>query len=237
MVSSADSGSSVPLPVVNQRVLLAIPTGAFEGSYVTKILELREGGYKVYAPSFRGTILPIPPGENLQVHYSRDSSHFEYECRILERYPGPIPTILISGPGKDVRKVQRRNFLRLGANLPLEMEPVSPLPGTPPPGPPSKGVTVNISAGGLLLESPELYPEGALLDLALELPDSQPAAYLRAEVIRDAGRASPGARATWFLALEFLAVPEEVRHRITRYMHLVQRTVQDTRADAEDEES
>jgi c-di-GMP-binding flagellar brake protein YcgR len=227
VVTEPARGDSVPRPSLNQRILVSIPTGPFEGSYVTKILEQRSEGFKVYAPSFRGTILPIPPGDVLEVHFSRDGAHYEYECRILERFPGPIPTILISAPDRSIRRVQRRSFFRLGANVPLDIDPVSPLPGTPPPGPPSRGVTVNLSGGGLLMESAELYPEGSLLDLDLELPDGEPAAGVRGEVIRDAGRASPGARATWFLAIEFLEVEEAVKERITRYIYLLQRAVQD----------
>lgn len=227
---------SWPTPSVNQRILLAIPTGAFEGSYVTKVLEKRSGGLKVYAPSFRGTILPIPAGENLQVHFSRGDAHYEYECEILERYPGPIPTILISAPDARVRRVQRRSFFRLGANVPVSIEPQAPLPGVRPPGPPARGVTVNLSGGGMLLESPELYPEGATLKLALELPDGAGAAEARAEVIRDAGRASPGVRATWFLAVEFLEVAEAARDRITRYIYLLQRAIRE-KPEARDEPS
>ncbi|HMB70972.1 MAG TPA: flagellar brake protein, partial [bacterium] len=95
-MTGADGGG--PRPTLNQRVLLSIPTGAFEGSYVTKILETKGSDYKVYAPSFRGTILPIPPGEALQLHFSERDAHYEYECRIVERLPGPIPTIVVSGP-------------------------------------------------------------------------------------------------------------------------------------------
>ena len=228
------SGDAWPSPTVNQRILLAIPTGAFEGSYVTKVLEKRNGGLKVYAPSFRGTILPIPAGENLQVHFSRGEAHYEYECEILERYPGPIPTILISGPDAAVRRVQRRSFFRLGANVPVAIEPLAPLPGIRPPGPPCRGVTVNVSGGGLLLESPELYPEGSTLRLSLDLPDGVPSAETRAEVVRDAGRASPGVRATWFLAVEFLDLPEAARERITRYIYLLQRAIRE-RPEAGDE--
>ncbi len=235
-LSHAGSGGP-PAPIVNQRILLAIPTGAFEGSYVTKVLEWREEGFKVYAPSFRGTILPIPAGAQLQVHFTCDSAHFEYECEILERYPGPIPTVLISLPTENVRRVQRRSFYRLGANVPLHIDPVSLLPGTPPPGPPSKGVTVNLSGGGLLLESPELYPEGSILDLSLDLPDGAPALPTRVEVVRDAGRASPGARATWFLAVEYLRIDDEALERITRYIYLLQRAVQENPADTEDDEA
>ncbi|GJM45255.1 MAG: hypothetical protein DHS20C21_20970 [Gemmatimonadota bacterium] len=222
-----DASGSAPIPVVNQRILLAIPTGAFEGSYVTKVLERSPDGLKVYAPSFRGTILPIPPGQKLQVHFATDGSHFEYECEIVDRFPGPIPTILISGPDHSLQRVQRRSFFRLGANVPIRIEPRSPLPGTPPPGPPSSGVSVNLSGGGLLLESPELYPEGSLLDLQIELPDGMPPAEVRSEVIRDAGRASPGARSSWFLAIEFLSLNDPEQERITKYIYLLQRAIQE----------
>jgi c-di-GMP-binding flagellar brake protein YcgR len=225
VVKGAEPGGGFPAPSVHQRILLSIPTGAFEGTYITKILETRDGGFVVYAPSFRGTILPIPPGETLHLHFSRDEAHYEYECRILERFPGPIPTVLLSGTDATLQRVQRRSFFRLGANVPVTMDPVSPLPGTPPPGPPSQGVSVNLSGGGLLLESPELYPEGALLDLHLGIPDGAPAARVRAEVIRDAGRATPGARGTWFLAVEFLELPRSVEERVTRYIYLLQRAV------------
>lgn len=228
--------SAQPLPDVNQRVLLFIPRGPFEGSYITKILESRPGGHRVYAPSFRATILPIPPGETLQVHFSTGGAHFEYECTILERYPGTIPTILLSHPAGGVKRVQRRSFFRLGAAFTVVVDPVSPLPGTPPPGPPGRGQSVNLSGGGMLLESPELYPDGAILDLQLAIPDGKTAAPLRAEVLRDAGRATPGARGTWFLALEFLTVPEDVQERITRYIYRLQRSIREDLGDPEKEE-
>jgi c-di-GMP-binding flagellar brake protein YcgR len=236
-VNRPGSGETAPAPSINQRILLAIPTGAFEGSYVTKILDHTSHGYKVYAPSFRGTILPIPPGETLRVHFSSNDTHWEYDCRILERFPGPIPTILISGPDRTLERVQRRSFFRLGANVPVGIDPVSPLPGTPPPGPPSEGTSVNLSGGGLLLESPELYPEGAILDLALEIPDDEPPAHVRSEVVRDAGRASPGVRSTWFLAVEFLELEEMVQERITRYIYLLQRAVREQPPEAEGQDS
>ena len=224
---SASPGESTQRPSVNQRLLLAIPTGAFEGSYVTKVLERTAEGLKVYAPSFRGTILPIPPGQTLQVHFASDGAHFEYECEILERFPGPIPTILVSLPDGSLRRVQRRSFFRLGANVPIRIDPRAPLPGTPPPGPPSSGVSVNLSGGGLLLESPELYPDGSLLDLWIEIPDGSPPVEVRVEVVRDAGRASPGARSTWFLAVEFLALGDDEQERITKYIYLLQRAIQE----------
>jgi c-di-GMP-binding flagellar brake protein YcgR len=218
---------------LNQRVLLFIPRGPFEGSYITKILERRKDGFRVYAPSFRATILPIPPGEMLDVHFSSNGSHFEYRCRILERYPGTIPTILISVPEGEVRRVQRRSFFRIGATFPVAIDPAAPIPGSPPPGPPGRGLSVNLSGGGMLVESPELYPDGSLLDVSLELPDGRVPAQVRAEVLRDAGRATPGARGTWFLALEFLSASDGVQERITRYIYRLQRSVRNHPRDRE----
>jgi c-di-GMP-binding flagellar brake protein YcgR len=231
---SGDEGST-PLPAVNQRVLLFIPSGAFEGSYITKILERRRDGFRVYAPSYRATILPIPPGDTLEVHFSAGNAHFEYSCKIVERFPGTIPTILLSLPESEVRRVQRRSYFRLGATLAVGIEPISPLPGVAPPGPPGRGTSVNLSGGGMLLESPELYPDGSLLDLNVEIPDGRPSVSLRAEVLRDAGRATPGARGTWFLALEFLSGTDETRERITRYIYWLQRSVREGIDEAEED--
>ena len=201
---------------------LAVP---FEGSYITKVLERRRDGMRVYAPSFRATILPIPPGESLEVHFSLNGAHYEYRCEILERYPGTIPTILISAPAEEVKRVQRRSFFRIGAAFPVAIEPTAPIPGSPHPGPPCRGSSVNLSGGGMLLESPELYPDGSILDLSLEIPDGRVPAVVRTEVLRDAGRATPGARGTWFLALEFLSATDGVQERITRYIYRLQRSV------------
>jgi c-di-GMP-binding flagellar brake protein YcgR len=212
---------------MNQRVLLFIPNGAFEGSYITKVLELRRDGFRVYAPSFRATILPIPPGAMLDVHFSSQGAHYEYRCRILERFPGTIPTILLSLPEGEVKRVQRRSFFRIGAGFPVAIDPSSPIPGTPPPGPPGRGRSVNLSGGGMLLESPELYPDGSILDVLLEIPDGRVPAQVRAEVLRDAGRATPGAKGTWFLALEFLSASDGVQERITRYIYRLQRAVRE----------
>jgi c-di-GMP-binding flagellar brake protein YcgR len=227
VVNPPSGDEAGPLPVINQRVLLAIPTGAFEGSYVTKILERLEQGFRVYAPSFRAAILPIPPKEKLQVHFNLGETHYEYDCEVIERYPGPIPTILISWPLGKVERVQRRTFYRLGATLHVSIEPVSPLPGTPPPGPPARAMSVNLSGGGILLKSPELYPNGAVVDLHLEIPDGKRPATVRAEVLRDAGRASSGGPASWFLGLEFIDAPEDAQERITRFIYLLQREIRE----------
>jgi c-di-GMP-binding flagellar brake protein YcgR len=232
--TSEDDGA-LPLPSVNQRVLLFISRGPFEGSYITKILERRREGFRVYAPSYRATILPIPPGEVLEVHFAAQGAHFEYECRILERFPGTIPTILLSLPEGQVRRVQRRSYFRLGAAIPVAIDPRSPIPGAPPSGPPGRGTSVNLSGGGMLLESPELYPDGAILDMSLEIPDGRIAAQVRGEVLRDAGRATPGARGTWFLATEFLTVSDETRERITRYIYWLQRSVREGIDEAEED--
>ena len=45
------------------------------------------------------------------------------ECEIVERFPGPIPTIMISLPDHSLERVQRRAFFRLGANVPVGIEP------------------------------------------------------------------------------------------------------------------
>ena len=37
----------------------------------------------------------------------------------------------------------------------------------------------------------------------------------------------PGARSTWFLAVEFLTLGDEERDRITRYIYLLQRAIQE----------
>ncbi len=232
--SSGDDGV-VPLPSVNQRVLLYISRGPFEGSYITKILERRRDGFRVYAPSYRATILPIPAGETLEVHFSASGAHFEYACKILERFPGTIPTILLSMPAGEVRRVQRRSYFRLGAAVPVGIVPLAPIPGTPVPGPPGRGTSVNLSGGGMLLESPELYPDGSILDLRLDIPDGRTAALVRGEVLRDAGRATPGARGTWFLATEFLTVSDETRERITRYIYWLQRSVRERLDEAEED--
>lgn len=232
--NSSGADGSVALPAVNQRVLLFISRGLFEGSYITKILERRRDGFRVYAPSYRATILPIPPGEALEVHFAAGNAHFEYVCRILERFPGTIPTILLSLPEGEVRRVQRRSYFRLGAAIRVGIEPVAPIPGSPAPGPPGNGTSVNLSGGGMLLESPELYPDGTIMDMQLEIPDGRAAATVRAEVLRDAGRATPGARGTWFLATEFLTVSDETRERITRYIYWLQRSVREGLDEAED---
>jgi c-di-GMP-binding flagellar brake protein YcgR len=79
----------------------------------------------------------------------------------------------------------------------------------------------------MLIESPELYPNGSVLDLHLEIPDGKLPATVRAEVLRDAGRASSGGPASWFLGLEFLDVPEDAQERITRFIYLLQREIRE----------
>ncbi|MDP6801910.1 MAG: PilZ domain-containing protein [Gemmatimonadota bacterium] len=234
-MTHAQPDDSGPVPKALQRIALLIETGPFEGHYVTKVLKCVEGGFRAYAPSFRASVLPIPVGHPLRVHFTHEGEHYDYPARIEERYPGPIPMILVSPPKGRVQAVQRREYHRMAAGIAVHVEPHAPLPSSPVPGPPCEATTVNLSLGGVLLESPELYPEGALLDLTLALPDDRPPLTLRTEVLRDSGRSARGPHGGWFLATEFTRLDQTTHDRIAHTVYLLQRVLRQDEPEGEAE--
>jgi uncharacterized protein (TIGR02266 family) len=83
----------------------------------------------------------------------------------------------------------------------------------------------NISAGGMFLRTDRRLPVGALVSVALELPDGDRPAPVQGKVVHIVAPAQ--VRPGWSgpgLGIEFVASADPVRRRVDRYVELLART-------------
>jgi uncharacterized protein (TIGR02266 family) len=83
----------------------------------------------------------------------------------------------------------------------------------------------NISAGGMFLRTDRRLPVGALVSVALELPDGDRPAAVQGKVVHVVGPAQvrPGLSGPG-VGIEFLASEDPVRRRVDRYIELLSKT-------------
>ncbi|MCL6547605.1 MAG: PilZ domain-containing protein [Alicyclobacillus sp.] len=198
----------------------------------------------------REELLPFQEGERLWIEFIGDGTLCEFPTRVLDRVSIPVSAWRVSmpQPGELIR-VQRREFVRVPANLPVELW----LPAEDGQGSVSlRAYTRNISGGGLAVTvAPGIaVAEGAEVRARFTLPNGNVPVDVRCVVVRatpvpepsSAGEQSPGAAGSplqqqvgepadvasepsvpTVVSLRFLDLKETVRQRIIQFTFQRQR--------------
>ncbi|MCS7241138.1 MAG: PilZ domain-containing protein [Candidatus Caldatribacterium sp.] len=170
--------------------------------YPSRIEFVNEDTLWLAAPQERGTLVPVSPGEVLEVYIVGENEVFFFEGEVKDRVKrGSIAYVVFGMPEKIVRK-QRRNYVRFEAILPVLLKKEEKaFPGT----------TKNISGGGMLVQLREgrdvFEPREELLFL-LSLDGRDIVG--RAQVVRKDG---PG-----LYAFQFSEIADQDRESIIKYI-------------------
>jgi len=100
--------------------------------------------------------------------------------------------------------IQRRDFVRVEAVMPLQVTITDPLRGA------AHTTTLNVSAGGVLVQDPLGIPAGSAVDLELELVPGQPPVRAQGRVVREAGEDAKG--------VQIESIAHADRERLVRYV-------------------
>jgi c-di-GMP-binding flagellar brake protein YcgR len=196
-------------------VELKISEGEYQGNYLTRIDKVEENTLSIGAPYSRGSILPLRAGTALEIYFHDESSAYSLRTVIQERTSIPLPLFILDFPD-DIRKIQRRNFVRISDNLPLEYQLVSVncLSDFKP------GNLLNISGGGLCFRTKEKLEQDTRLYLLLKLPDGQINTFAR--VLRVSAIEN---NIYYSVSVEFQNISENERDSIIRHIFNKQRTM------------
>lgn len=170
--------------------------------YPSRIEFVNEDTLWFAAPQERGTLVPVSPGETLEVYIVGENEVFFFEGKVKDRVKrGNIAYVVFDMPENVVRK-QRRNYVRFEAVLPVLLKKEEKaFPGT----------TKNISGGGMLVQLREgrdvFDPRDELLFL-LSLDGRDIVG--RARVVR---RDGPG-----LYAFQFSEIADQDRESIIKYI-------------------
>lgn len=210
------------LPKINQKVSLRVLQGSWEGLYSTYVEGMDQGALTVAHPMYGGETVPLMVGEEVLIEFVDGGERLLFPSRVLGHFTQVVAILSLSLPVPGlIRRHQQRDFVRLDSNLSLRYALIperAPEEGEVEPPVFHVGRTLDVSGSGAQIVTHEAYPNGARLQLVLEMPGG--AVPLEAVVVRIAHRPSP--REVW-LGVRFTRVEERDRERIVRYIFSEQR--------------
>lgn len=202
----------------NARVQLKRPGTLL--AYSSRIEDVGDHSFTVGAPLSAGQVVPVEAGSEWDVSVQQDSSLFQFQSRVLERGKlGKIPTLILSKPA-DIRKVQRRNFYRVKAQVPVRYR-VLPEVDAISTDPFAETLSRDISGGGIMIAAPPSLANDSILELLIEIPNPKGGATRitcvgRVVVVKGEGKDKSA-------GLEFEIIEEPDRERIIKYVFELQR--------------
>jgi len=132
--------------------------------FASRVEDIRRDTIIVAAPYRKGTIVPVPVGEEVQIRIGKDGTYYLFHTRILERIAGHQPLLQLSAPFK-VTKIQMRNWVRVETNLPMlyriagsESEFI-------------EATAIDISGGGICMLSNDPIKQDCVLEIEITFPD------------------------------------------------------------------
>lgn len=167
----------------NQSVEMIVEFGKHAGEYLSKVTEIKGEQIKVTLPIKKENVVPLPVGTKLKVIYTDEKAKYEFETKIVSRQlEGNIATCSLTQP-KEVYKIQRRDFVRVPIRLGVEYRKLNLeeeereklLAGEEiiydedKQEDFKKGLTDDISGGGLLLVVKEFIPLDSIMELRLDV--------------------------------------------------------------------
>lgn len=184
------------------------------GFYKSSIQELDEDTISVAVPIRQGRRLPLRQGDTVRVQFTVDDAIYSFQATVLEqKKSNDVHLYVLTRPGLYSR-IQRRNFVRFPVSLPVTFRVLSG--DGEEEGEEFKGITVDISGGGLQLTASFSPEQGDMVQVRLSLDDSSPRELLlRGEVAWS--YPDHWLRLTRF-GIRFTEIDEMERERIISYI-------------------
>ena len=132
-----------------EKVEVYVPTGRYEGDYLSVVHRITNEGLVIDMPMISGVQANIPQGKKLRLSYTRsDGASYRFESVVAFSQRTPVPLMYILKP-KEILRRSMREFVRVECSLPTQIMLVDSADDED--GETYTGVITNISAGGLLV--------------------------------------------------------------------------------------
>jgi c-di-GMP-binding flagellar brake protein YcgR len=213
---------------INDRLQICVKRDGEEvpSTYFSRVEDTQENSIVVAWPTQGGTRAPIRDNMLLSLSFAADGSVYSFEARVAKRIQVPLPMLVLSTEGV-VRRVQRRDFVRIPATLDvfLVARVVKVRSGAD-----SKADvnfitarTVDISGGGFAIHHPAPPKLGDLYDVRLSIPGKNESLALTAKVVRAELIGNPMNQLYYDLGFCFVQMKESIRRQIITFIFEYQR--------------
>ena len=177
-------------------------------------------------PTENGLRISIRAGEEVFLSFTREDAAYGLRANVEKTVSEPVPLVVVKPVGS-VTRTQRREFVRVGVSLPVEMIGVVPSPADPDTEPVVlliKGKTLDVSGGGFSVYYKDAVPTGTTFEAKFSLPGNSEELHLRVKLVRCERRSDAQGSRIHRLGLMFLDMPESTRSRIVRFVFGVQKS-------------
>jgi c-di-GMP-binding flagellar brake protein YcgR len=186
-----------------------------------RIEDISEEKLVITWPTSAGIRLPVHRDQMLDFSMVREGNAYSFAGMVDATSFEPLPqvTIIVTSA---ITKVQRRQNFRIKCMVPVEITGFAEDSGKDGAATAAyiKTTTYDLSASGLAIHNQKKFPEGALLDVKLSIPDDEPSIKIPCRVVY-----SEIARENsklYHSGIQYLAVMEGERARIVRYVYRTQ---------------
>lgn len=127
--------TTVEVEVISER--------EYEGTYLCKIEDIdNKKEMHITLPMEKGRIIPLRVGTAVRINITEKDGVYSFAENIIRRVTSPYAHFIINYPQK-IDRLQRRNYVRMLLNVPVEMVTED--------GIVHKGVSIDVSGGGMLI--------------------------------------------------------------------------------------
>lgn len=115
----------------------------YEGTYLCKIEDIdNKKELHISLPMEKGNLIPLRVGTHVIINITEKDGVYSFGENIIRRVTNPYPHFIINYP-KKINRIQRRNYVRMLLNVPVEMIMED--------GSVNRGVSIDLSGGGILI--------------------------------------------------------------------------------------
>lgn len=202
---------------VNQTIEIELPDD--QGSrYRSRVEVIHDNRIVIASPLKSGSIIPLRPGIVVKLIYADNGAVYTFAAEVIAQNIQTPPTITLGHP-YDVKRIQRRNFVRLDAKLNVTMEKVDDK--LVPTGETFSGITADISGGGMMFLTTKKLTWGENLQATVLFSDD--------ESVKAVGRVvrytenPPTVKYKYSVGLEYTVIEEPERDKIIKFIFNRQR--------------
>jgi c-di-GMP-binding flagellar brake protein YcgR len=190
------------------RLTLILRKGDRKSEFLTRVEDIKRDSYVLETPIRHSGDLHLAKGDAVDVIYNRADAVYSFKASIFDLFAGDTNTLIINRKSA-TNRIQRRQYVRLDISGKISFRPLDYSDSKDSAlGPESSGILLNISAGGLLFESPIKVKHHDFLVLSFSLKGSQVLENVLGVVKRCEGSRTKG----YLIGAEFLT-----KHNLKEY--------------------
>lgn len=105
--------------------MIEIPVKNGIRAFPTKLVSMGKSSFTVLTPIEKENVFRVKPDQEVKIHFSKDGTHYRLQTKCIQSISGEKPVLRLELDGS-IEIVQRREFFRVAAAMPIRLEILSP---------------------------------------------------------------------------------------------------------------